>query len=85
MWLLAILLGLLVFAGRSALVFYAGSPVPFHDQWIAEADQLIVPDASHAVTVLGRASRMLTAVAPGARTYPAVAAATTTPPQNPRW
>ena len=36
-------------------------------------------DASHAVTVLGRVSRMLTAVAPGASTDPAVAAATTTP------
>jgi len=49
-WWLAVLAGLMVFAGRSALVFYAGSPVPFHDQWIAEASQLLVPDAQHTLT-----------------------------------
>jgi len=49
-WLLALLAGLIIFLGRSALVFYAGSPVPFHDQWIAEAQQLLVPDAHHALT-----------------------------------
>ena len=27
---LALLAGLMIFAGRSALTFYAGSPVPFH-------------------------------------------------------
>ncbi len=49
-WWSAILLGLLVFAGRSALVFHAGSPVPFHDQWIAEAEHLLVHDAQHTLT-----------------------------------
>lgn len=43
-------LALLVFAGRSALVFHAGSPVPFHDQWIAEAEQLLVHHAQHTLT-----------------------------------
>ncbi|MBS0662450.1 MAG: hypothetical protein JSR48_04250 [Verrucomicrobia bacterium] len=50
LWWSAGLLALLVFAGRSALVFYAGSPVPFHDQWIAEAEQLLVHDAHHTLT-----------------------------------
>ncbi len=49
-WALALLAGLMIFAGRSALTFYAGSPVPFHDQWIAEAEQLIVPDAQHVLS-----------------------------------
>ncbi|MDB6168533.1 MAG: hypothetical protein JWM88_1397 [Verrucomicrobia bacterium] len=47
---LAALLGAVIFALRSATVFYAGSPVPFHDQWIAEATHLFVQDARHALT-----------------------------------
>jgi hypothetical protein len=49
-WLLAVLAAGMIFAGRSALVFYAGSPVPFHDQWIAEATHLLVQDAEHQLT-----------------------------------
>ncbi len=49
-WLLALLAAGIIFAGRSALVFYAGSPVPFHDQWIAEATHLLVQEAEHKLT-----------------------------------
>ena len=49
-WRLALLAGGIIFSGRSALVFYAGSPVPFHDQWIAEATHLVVQDAQHVLT-----------------------------------
>ena len=49
-WWLALLAGGMIFAGRSALGFYAGSPVPFHDQWIAEATHLLVQDAQHTLT-----------------------------------
>ena len=49
-WLLALLAGGIIFSGRSALVFYAGSPVPYHDQWIAEATHLVVQDAQQTLT-----------------------------------
>lgn len=32
-----------VLAGRAATVFYAGSPIPFHDEWYAVAQGIIIP------------------------------------------
>ena len=49
-WKLALFAGLIIFAGRSALVFYAGSPVPFHDQWVSEGEQILAHDARHTLT-----------------------------------
>lgn len=37
----------LVLCGRLCVVFYAGSPIPFHDQWSAEAHGIFIPYFRH--------------------------------------
>jgi hypothetical protein len=40
-----------VFCGRLCIVFFAGSPIPFHDQWYAEAQGILMPYLHHQLVV----------------------------------